>query len=238
MTEQTEAVEQQSPVTEVAEKIQTPQEVKSPEVNEVPKKDSNHNWDEAREVLRLQKQRIEELENRLTQQTIPSPKEDQDEFEKLDADDYMTVGKAREMAKKLASKEAAQTAKQVVQEYIQQQTIVQDEQRMRAKYEDFDYVIEHFAAPMIKNDPALAYKIQHSKNPAETAYKLAKISDEYEGTQVKQQTSPKAEKILKNSARPTSSNAVGNSLKSQAEDFSKMSKQDIWSMSEKYAKGA
>lgn len=91
---------------------------------------------------------------------------------------------------------------------------------------------------MIKNDPALAYKIQNSKNPAETAYKLAKISDEYEqANQEVAKTSPKAEKILKNSSRPSSGPAAGTSLKSQADDFSKMSKQEIWAMSEKYARG-
>lgn len=235
MTEKTEIVEEQPQTQEVIEKTEVKQEEKVPEL---PKKDINRNWDEAREVLRLQKQRIEELEARLMEQKIPAKQEETDEFEKLDPDDYMTVGKAREMAKKLASKEAAQTAKQVVQEYIQQQTIVQDEQRMRAKYEDFDYVIENYAVSMIKNDPALAYKIQQSKNPAETAYKLAKMSDDYEESQMKQQTSPKAEKILKNSSRPTSANAVGNTLRNQADDFSKMSQQDIWAMSQKYAKGA
>lgn len=232
MTEETVIAEEQPQVQE--EQKEVVQEVKAPEA---PKKDADRNWDEAREVLRLQKQRIEELEARLTQQA-PVQQEEQDEFEKLDPEDYVTVGKAKELAKKLASKEAASTAKQVVQEYIQQQNIVQDEQRMRSKYEDFDYVIEHFAIPMIKNDPALAHKVQMSKNPAETAYRLAKISDEYEETKVKQQTSPKAEKILKNASRPTSSNAVSTGLKTQADDFSKMSPQDIWSMSQKFARGA
>jgi hypothetical protein len=233
MTEETEVAQEQSQVEQ--QQTEVVQEAKAPEVQ---RKDADRNWDEAREVLRLQKQRIEDLETKLTQQAPVQKQEEPDEFEKLDPEDYMTVGKARELAKKLASKEAAQTAKQVVQEYIQQQNIVQDEQRMRSKFEDFDYVIENYAIPMIKNDPALAHKVQMSKNPAETAYRLAKISDEYEESKVKQQTSPKAEKILKNASRPTSSNAVGNTLKTQAEDFSKMSSQDIWSMSQKFARGA
>lgn len=218
------------------EQIETQNEVQV----ESPKKDSvNPNWEEAREVLRLQKQRIEDLESRLASQNKPMQvQEEEDELEKLDPEDYVTVGKARELATKLATKQASQTAKQVVQEYIQQQQIVQDEQRMRSKFEDYDYVIDNFALPMIKNDPALAYKIQMSKNPAETAYKLAKISDEYEGNMTKQQTNPKAEKILKNSSRPVSSNAVSPSLKSQADDFSKMNPSQVWEMSQKYARGA
>ena len=97
--------------------------------------------------------------------------------------------------------------------------------------------MEHFALPMIKNDPALAYKIQQSKNPAETAYKLGKLSDGYEETMTKAATSPKAEKILKNSQRPTSSNAAG-SLKTQADKYSNMSPADIWAESQKYARRA
>jgi hypothetical protein len=226
----------------IAEEEKTNQEEKKEEqaeiiTPEVPKKNLERNWDEAREVMRLQKQRIEELESKAALQ-MQQKKEEPDEFDKLDSEDYVTVGKAKELAKKTASKEAAQIAKQIVQEYLQQNQIIQDEQRMRNKYEDFDFVIENFAIPMIKNDPALAYKVQNSKNPAEVAYKLAKISDEYEASKMKQQTNEKAEKVLKNASRPVSANAVGHSLKSASEDFSKMSSQQIWEMSQKYARGA
>ena len=228
-------------VKETVEAQEVVQEAASPK--EQPKEaEQERNWRAASETLRLQKQRIEELENRLKEQQTfvrqeAPAKEEPDEFDKLDPDDYLTVSKAKELAKKLAAKEAEQTAKKVVMEYAQQQQIVQDESRMRAKYEDFDFVIENFAVPMIKNDPALAYKIQNSKNPAETAYKLAKISEEYEEMQSKQQVSPKAEKVMKNSSRPVSGQAASNSLKTQADDFSKLSPQEIWSMSQKYSRG-
>lgn len=77
-----------------------------------------------------------------------------------------------------------------------------------------------------------------SKNPAETAYKLAKLSDTYEETVSKKETSPKAEKVLKNASRPTSSQAVSSSLQSQANDFTKMSPSQVWEISQKYARGA
>lgn len=235
MTEETEVAEEQTQAPQ--EQVEAVQEVQEAQRQEPKETDQDRNWKAAGEALRLQKQRIEELESKLAQQA-PVQQEEPDELDQLDPDDYVSVAKAKEIAKKLAAKEAQNTAKQVVQEYIQQQNILQDEQRMRSKFEDFDYVIENYAIPMIKNDPALAYKVQNSKNPAETAYKLAKISDEYEGAQMKQQTSPKAEKIIKNSQRPVSGNAVGTPLRNQAEDFSKMSKQDVWAMSEKYARGA
>jgi hypothetical protein len=231
MTEEKEVAE----TPEVAETTQevVEQEQKSPEV----RKEPDH-WKQANEVLRLQKQRIEELELRLQQAPQGKTPEEYDEFDKLDPDDMMTVGQAKKYAKSLASKEAATTAKQIVQEYIQQEKIVRDEERMRSKYDDYDYVMEHFALPMIKNDPALAYKVQNSKNPAEVAYKLAKISDEFEEANVKQKPSPKAEKILKNASKPGGSSSVSSSLKTQADDFSKMNPQQVWEMSQKYARGA
>lgn len=224
---------------EVVQDEQLIVEEKQQEISqEVPtKKDVDINWERANEALRLQKQRIEELESRLAKQVQVKP-EEPDELDKLDPSDYLTVEQALKLVDKKAEKKAELKAREVVEEFVNQQKIVQDEQRMRSKYEDFDYVIENFAIPIIKNDPALAHKIQMSKNPAEAAYKLAKISDEYEESTVKQQTSPKAEKILKNSSRPVSSNAVSHPLKSQADDFSKLSPQQIWEMSQKFAKRA
>ena len=211
------------------------------EVKEDPKEDPNIvNWRQANEVMRLQKQRIEELERDRQEREasrMPQPEPEIDEFDSEDPDNYITVAKARKMAEKAAERKAKAFAQQAVQEYAQQQTVAMSEERAKAKYEDYDYIMENFALPMIKNDPALAYKIQQSKNPAETAYKLGKLSDSYEETMTKAATSPKAEKILKNSQRPTSSNAAG-SLKTQADKFANMSPADIWAESQKYARRA
>jgi len=232
MSDEVEAVEEVSAVEEqVAEQVA---------VKEESKEDSNTiNWRQANEVMRLQKQRIEELERahqdrvHVQQQSIEEP----DEFANEDPDNYITVDKARKMAEKAAEKKAKTYAQQAVQEYAQQQTVAMSEERARSKFDDYDYVMENFALPMIKNDPALAYKIQHSKNPAETAYKLGKLSDSYEETMAKTALSPKAEKILKNSQRPTSSNAAG-SLKTQADKYANMSQAEIWAESQKYARRA
>jgi hypothetical protein len=215
-------------------------EVEQVEILEVkaeePKKDVDHNWQEANRVMKLQQQEIAELRNMM--QRIPPPKEEPDEFAKLDPEGYLTVADARKMAEKTAAKQAEVMAKKYVQEYAQQQTLANDEQRARDKYDDYDYVLETYAIPLIKNDPALAYKIQSSKNPAMTAYKLGKLSDDYEESMTKQATSPKAEKILKNSQRPVSGNAIGSPLKTQADSFSKMSKDEVWAQSQKFARQA
>lgn len=235
MTEETkeQAVE---PVQEVQEQKQ--EEVVEEQKQEAPAKSQDNNWEQVRQVLQAQKQKIEELESRLNQKPeAPEPVE-KDEFADLDPDEYLTVSKARKMAENLAEKKALKAARQMVQEYATQQNIASDESRARAKYDDYDFIVDNYAVPLIKNDPALAHKLMSSKNPAETAYRLGKLSDSYEESMAKQQPSPKAEKILKNSARPVSSNAVSTSLKGQADNFSKMSKQQIWEMSEKYARGA
>lgn len=234
MTEENEVV-QEVQETESVQTDNQPQEQSEKIIQEDPQQ---INWKKANEALRLQQQKIAELESRLQESQKPVQKEETDEFANLDPDDYMTVGKARSMAEKLVEKKAVEAARKIVQEYAQQQNISNDEQRCRSKYEDFDYVIENYALPLIKNDPALAYKIQQSKNPAETAYKLGKLTDDYEETTMKQSTSPKAEKVLKNTSRPISGNAVGSPLKTQAENFSKMSPDQVWAMSQKYARGA
>lgn len=226
---------------EVMEEVSTPEEQVQEvvEVKEEPKEDPNViNWRQANEVMRLQKQRIEELEKQHQYSQKQAPvQEEPDEFANEDPENYITVEKARRMAEKAAEKKAKAYAQQAVQEYAQQQTVAMSEERARSKFDDYDYVMENFALPMIKNDPALAYKIQQSKNPAETAYKLGKLSDSYEETMAKAPPSPKAEKILKNSQRPTSSNAAG-SLKTQADKYANMSPADIWSESQKYARRA
>lgn len=202
------------------------------EVQKPEKTPAEINWDQTRAVLQMQKQRIEELEqlvNKKAAQVV-----DEDEFEELDPSDYVTVEKAQ----KLAEKKAKSAAREIVGEYMQQQNLNNDEQRMRAKCEDYDYVIENFAVPLIKNDPALAHKIQTSKNPAETAYKLGKLADNYQEKEVAKQNTQKVEKILKNSSRPTSGNSLGTPLKGQADQVMKMSPQQVWEMSQKYARGA
>jgi hypothetical protein len=216
------------------------QEVAQEAPQEISESQSDRDWKAAREVMSAQKREMEELRAavaHLSQARAPQPEPELDEFEGQDPDDYLTVGKAREMAKKLAAREGKQEAKKLVDEYIQQQKIEFDEQRARGKYEDYDYVLENYALPLIKSDPALAYKIQTSKTPAETAYRIGKLSDSYEESNGKT-TNPRAEKILKNSSRPVSSHASNTSLKAQADSYAKMTPSQVWEESQKYANRA
>ena len=219
---------------EIQEEIQEQTEVNQPEEKESPQE---INWKQAQQALRMQKQKIDELEARLAEQQMQrqQPADEPDELADLDPSDYVTVEKAQ----KLAQKKAREEAKKIVSEYMQQQNLNNDEQRMRAKHADYDYVLENYAIPLIKQDPALAYKIQSSKNPAETAYRLGRLADNFEELPVANKENPKkAEKIVKNASRPTSGNALGSPLKAQADAAMSMTPAQVWEMSQKYARGA
>lgn len=241
MTEENINNQEEAPVIEQAQEAEATEQQEEPKQES--KADPDRNWREVHQVLKGQKQEIEELRNQLKERAekanLPPP--EPDEFADLDPNDIVTVAQAKNMAQKLAAKTAKEAAKEIVEQYVgkydQNQRVAQDEQRMRSNVQDYDYVVENFTIPLIKNDPALARMVQTSKNPAETAYKLGKLHDSYEEQNMPKQTSPKAEKVLKNSSRPLSSNAVGNPLKSQAEEFSKMNPNDVWAMSQKYARG-
>lgn len=237
MTENTQEIQEEISVNEQSHDTQ---EAQDGAPQEPVTRDVDRNWERTHEVLRLQKQMIENLQREreeLLAQKKQAVQEEPDEFADLDPEDVITVNKAKKLAESIAAKKAREEAERMFQQYAQQQNLASDEQRMRQSYSDYDYVIENFAIPLIKSDPALAYKIEKSKNPAETAYKLGKLSDSYEEYSMKQPTSSKAEKVLKNTSRPMSS-AAASPLKSQADQFSKMSSNEIWQMSQKYARGA
>jgi hypothetical protein len=184
------------------------------------------NWRQASQALASQKAEIEALRAEL--QKKASLPEEKDEFADLDPDDYVTTAKMRTMVEKLADKRAKEATKTAIEEYARSQNLQTSEERTRSKYEDYDYVVENFAVQLIKNDPALARQVMSSKNPAETAYRLGKLSDSYEEKMSQQKVSPKAEKILKN--------AVANTLKNQSDTVKNMSPAEVWKASQEYAR--
>lgn len=219
-------------------------EVPEVEVKETPKPTVDDNWAQARAVLKAQKEELEMLKYQMQQQQQQHKKaaevEVEDEIDKLPNDELLTKAQAQ----KLADKRAEKLIKQRFTEYEhklkenEQARILEDsESRARSKFDDYDYVVENFALPLIKADPAFAYQVKASKDPALAAYKLGKLSDAYEDHTTKQTVSPKAEKVLKNIERPVSGNAINTSLKGQASMASNMSAQQIWETSQRYAKG-
>lgn len=229
MSEETEVIEEQV--------VNQDQEVAA-ETQADSKTSAQVNWAEARQVMEAQKAELETLKRQMAEMSAPkqqAPAEEPDEFADLDPSEYVTVDKAQ----RLAEKKAKQAAQQIVSQYINQDKaqrhLNESEAKAREKYDDYDYVINTYVLPAIKNDPALAHKIQNSKDPAAVAYKLGKLDMSEQETAP---ANPKAEKILKNASRPVSGNAVSQPLKKQADEFAKMSQADIWKLSESYAKKA
>jgi hypothetical protein len=219
--QETEQVAQAEPQTQQQEHVES---------------DSTINWKKATATMAAQKQEIEALKAYLQQaeqRKAYEAQQAQEKAEEMDPDEPITYQKANT----IAERKAKEMAGKLLDEYKQQHALESDEARMRSKHDDYDYVLETYAVPLIKKDPALAYKIQQSRTPAETAYKLGKLSDEYEANMAKKDISPKAEKVLKNVNRPTNSNAVGN-LKNQSEEATQLSPQEIWARSQKYARQA
>jgi hypothetical protein len=230
MTEETEVYEEQAVDQSHEEAAQEAQ---------AGKPSAEQNWQEARQVMEAQKAELEALKRQMSEFSAPkqqAPAEEPDEFADLDPSEYVTVEKAQ----RLAEKKAKQAAEKIVGQYLNQDRaqrhLNDSETKAREKFDDYDYVINTYVLPAIKNDPALAHKIQNSKDPAAVAYKLGQLemADRGETAPV----NPKAERILKNASRPVSGNAVSQPLKKQADEFAKMSQADVWKLSESYAKKA
>jgi len=233
--------EDEQPAQQVA--VQSSQEntTTDQKPQEKPKSDHDLNWKKAREIMKAQSLKISELEAHVNRLNMPKEK---DEFENVDKDDYITFEQAQrvaENANKKVEKRAQEIASQIVEERLQVVEGERLEEKTRAKYQDYDYVIDNFAIPMIEKNPALANAIKSSPNWAEVAYRFAKSSPEYEAELAKRQNSQNqqdVDKVLKNQERPIPSSAAGSSLKSQVEQFATLSPEEIWKRAKEYAKKA
>jgi hypothetical protein len=214
-------------------------------VEEVSQESSaDRNWKQARAVMADQKRELEELKAMMSQmtQTKQAPEEEaeeEDDFDDADEDDYVTVANARKIAQKAkltAEKHAYKAAEKVLKQHMHNQNISTSQDRARAKYDDYDDIIQNYTIPLIKNDPALAHKINTSKDPALAAYRAGKISDEYLESSAPKM-SAKAEKVVRNSQQPASSHA-GQGLKAQVAALSENMTQDqVWALAQQYASG-
>ena len=208
---------------EVTETTQQPEQ-------KVQDNSSDQNWARVREVLNSQKSEIEDLKRQVQANSNPET----DEFEGVDGEDYATVNMMKKPSKKM--KELENTVQQL-QQSLKINEATRQEEIMRSKTDDYDYVIENFGIPLIEKTPALKETLLKIPNWAEMAYNMAKATPEYQKAQ-SQDNSKKVEKVIKNTERPTSANAAGSSLKSQAEVFANLSPSDVWKKSQEFARRA
>lgn len=221
--------------------VEEPVEVSQEEsqVEETREAPIDKNWRQAQQVMSDQKREIDELKAMMYQMakgSQPEEEEEDDDFENEDDDEYVTVATAKkiaEKARKTAEKHAYEAARKAVNQHLHNQNIAITQDRAREKYPDYDEVIRNYTVPLINNDPALAHKINTSKNPAETAYRLGKISDDYVEHEM-QRTSPRAEKVIKNSQRPGSSHSA-QSLKTQVSEVTNLTAAETWARAQEYA---
>src|SRR5271170_1631864 len=191
-----------------------PTETPEPQSN-----DTDKNWAQVRQTLQEQQNRIRELQMRLEQQTAPK-----DELDELGDDDVVTVAQA----KKLAERQAREAALKIVKEH----TKASQEKEVMARFPDYKEVIETYLKPQIEENPDLLSAIYETKNPFLTAYQMAKAN-----APDKPASNPKkAEKILKNISRPLSA-AAAPGLQGEAANFAQMKPDEIWKMSQNFAKG-
>ncbi len=223
MTEETiDPSEEQTGQLEQQEQPETVEEVEAQPKHST----ADYNWEQTRQLIQMQKSRIEELESRHAAPKQAEP----DEFADLDPDDYVTVSKMQ----KMTEKKAKEYAMQAVQEYAKRQGLESDDKRMRERESDYDYVIENFSVQMLK-DPALAYYVQNSPTPAETAYLLGKTSTNYKAHMTKKDGVQKVAKIQKNLDRPATGAVLG-TAKVASDRLDGKSKADIWKESQQYAR--
>lgn len=158
---------------------------------------------------KLEEERLQRL--RLEEYVRNSQQKQQVEAED-DSDDDVYV--SRKQVEAIALRKA--------EELLQQQNAATLEDRTRLKFKDYDDVVnEYNIKQLIEDDPDLIETLKVSPQPYATAYKLIKKSAFY---QVKsEKRNPDAEKILKNTQKPVSSNAIQARPLAQASSFSGMS---------------
>ena len=159
---------------------------------------SERNWRETRHALKEQQQLIRELKSQLDTKSVP-PQKELDILSSLAQDDVLTRAQAERLAEL--------KARQIVEETLNKRHNDTAEDRIKAKYPDFDDVLtEQNIEFLRKNKPGLVRSVLANPDPyfqAESAYELIKAfcpqNDE---------SRENMKKIEENQKKPLSSNAV------------------------------
>jgi hypothetical protein len=202
-----EATAQAEPTQDVAppqeaDQQSSPQEAPQAVSNQA-MSDQEYNWREARRQIDELRQKTEAQERYILSlnQQDDSSSEDDDDLARLADDDIVTAKQARGLASKMA-REAAE-------EIIRQREASTAEDRLRAKFSDYDTVVTRDNIELLKQqDPELASSLYAlSSDPytqAVAAYKLLKRT----GIGDMAKTQPQKARAIENSKKPMSVNAV------------------------------
>jgi len=145
----------------------------------------------------LEKQ-IQELKEAFEAKNKPTPLPEEDELEKLDPEDIITV--------KQAMKVSERQAKKIVQDMISQQERASLPQKAKSKFNDFDSVMtEENIKKLETEEPGLAAACSKAPNPWEATYKILK---KFVLPQQEASASKGDEKMKENLSKPASSQSV------------------------------
>jgi len=226
--------------------VQTESEAETQEQGQGSSSDQQSNWEQARQTMAEQKQRMELLEqqNRLLQQQQalyqsnqiqqqqqpaqqPQPWEEVPDEEVLTGADF-----------KKAMAQAAQSFEGSVNSRLESQQRELKTMAMRSQYPDYEKVVG-YALKEAETNPGLAQAIATSSDPHTLAYELGKRSETYQSELAVKTKSREAERIIENSQKPGSVNGAvtGSGNLSKAEHFMSMSDREFESYVAKVKRG-
>lgn len=186
------------------------------------------NWKEAREVMRQQQMKIQELENHIN--GSKKPDSDFDELDTLGSDDIVTVGQARKLAAQVAERTAREISEKNQAEMRKLETY--------SRHSDFESVVTPENIKKLELEyPSIAEGISRSSNPHKGAYEAIKTL--FKGSE--KTVSEAAKKAEENLNKPQSVHSQGyQGALSEVKNFedntlSSERKHEIWNLSKKYA---
>lgn len=189
------------------------------------------NWKEAREVMKQQQVKIQELERRIFDEKKTEDRDQLNELDSLASDDIITVQQARNLTEQIVkrtadeifSKNESEIRKlEVLQQFPDFNSIVSDENIRKLEHEH----------------PAIAEGIAKSSNPYKGAYDVIKTFYKKENKE-----SAEAKAAQENLSKPKSVHSQGykgplsEASKFESGTMTGEKRSEVWNLSQKYAAG-
>lgn len=190
------------------------------------------NWKEAREVMKQQQLKIQELEQRINNdKKTAEAQNDFDELDSLASDDIVTVDQARKLAQQIAQRTAAEVSLKNEGEFRKLE--------MLSQFSDFHSVVSDENIKKLEREhPAIAEGISKSSNPYKGAYDVIKAfySKGYE-------ESAAAKAVEENLSKPKSVHSQGykgplaEASRFESNNMTPDKRAEVWKLAQQYAAG-
>ncbi len=187
------------------------------------------NWKEAREVMKQQQQKIQELELRINNDKKTEAQNDFDELDSLAADDIVTVAQARKLADNSAQRAATEVSRQNSSELRKLEVLTQ--------CPDFHSVVSDENIKKLEREhPAIAEGISKSSNPYKGAYDVIKAF-----YKTGKEDSAAAQLVEENLSKPKSVHSQGykgplaEASKFENRNMTSDKRNEVWKLAQQYA---